>query len=183
MIEAHKITGMPNTEYQTPNTYFRRGLAHILTLNKLNKAVSYKMRVYEELKSAIINEKLKPGEVLNERKIAEELGISRTPVREAIQMLENEGWVNTEPWKGSYVVNITNQDVEEIFQLRRTLESLVIELIVPKIGELEINKIEELINKQSRYCKEYNAENFIYKDRDFHMYLVHLTNNKRLKNT
>lgn len=151
-----------------------------MRLRKLDRAVSYKEKVYEEIKSAIIAERLKPGQQLNERKLAEELGISRTPVREAIQMLESEGWVKTEPWKGTYVLDITEQDIEEVFQLRMSLETLVIELIIQKIDQKEINRLDEFVKQQVDYCKEYRADEFIRTDRDFHMYLADLTGNRRL---
>lgn len=151
-----------------------------MNINKLSKAVSYKEKVYNEIKSAIITQRLKPGEQLNERVLAEKLGISRTPVREALQMLEKEGWVRTEPWKGTYVLDITEQDIEEVFQLRMALETLVIDLIIQRISEEHIDKLEEFLQKQTEYCDESKADEFIKVDRDFHMYLAYLTGNKRL---
>lgn len=74
---------------------------------KVAKTASFKEQVYQKLKTAIINQVLQPGEQLNERTLAENLGISRTPLREALHRLEAEGWIVTEAWKGTYVSDIS----------------------------------------------------------------------------
>lgn len=149
-------------------------------INKVEKTVSYKDRVYKEIKSAIISQRLKAGEQLNERMLAEQMGISRTPVREALSMLENEGWILTEPWKGTFVLDLTLQDVEEVFQMRMVLEPLVVELIIPKLDEKICGAMQDILNEQQKHMQELNADEFIRVDRDFHMFLCDLTGNKRL---
>ena len=151
-----------------------------MLINKLAKTVAYKDKVYEEIKSAIIADKLTSEGPLNERLLAETLGISRTPVREALQMLEHEGWVKTEPWKGTYVLDITEQDIEEVFQLRMTLEPLVIELIIQTLKDEHCRNLDEFFRIQTKFSEEMNADDFIKTDRDFHMYLAELTGNRRL---
>lgn len=83
---------------------------------------SKKQTAYEVLKRKIINNSLKPGEPLNERVLSEELGISKTPIREAFQQLEKEGFVENIPHKGSFVSSISVQDIREIFEVREILE-------------------------------------------------------------
>lgn len=149
-------------------------------ITQVAKAVSYKEKIYEEIKTAIINQVLKPGEQLNERALAEKLGISRTPLREAFKRLETEGWVVTEAWKGTYVTEITEQDIEEVSQLRMTLEVMVIELIIQKITPGQLLKIREMHQNQAKLGNEFKAGDFIELDRNFHMYLAELAGNKRL---
>jgi Transcriptional regulators len=149
-------------------------------LTKLARAISCKEQVYEKLKTAIINQVLKPGERLNERILAENLGISRTPLREALHRLESEGWIFTKPWKGTYVSNITEQDIEEVFQLRGTLEIMVIELITQQMNPEQLLRIDEIHQMQIRLGDEFKAGEFIEIDKSFHMYLAELTGNKRL---
>jgi len=83
---------------------------------------SKKATAYEALKRRIINNSLKPGEPLNERVLSNELGISKTPVREALQQLEKEGFVENIPQKGSFVSRISAKDIREIFEVREILE-------------------------------------------------------------
>ncbi|WZL74374.1 GntR family transcriptional regulator [Clostridiaceae bacterium 35-E11] len=149
-------------------------------MQKIEKAISYKEKVYKELKSAIIAQKIKPGELLNERKLAEELGISRTPVREALQMLVNDGWVIVEPWKGAYVNPITEKALTEVFQVRLALETLAIELIVDKITEEELEALSDVLLKQEKLREDYQADAFIKVDREFHMIIAQITDNKLL---
>lgn len=83
---------------------------------------SKKVIAYEALKKRIINNSLKPGNPLNERVLSEELRISKTPIREAFQQLEQEGFVENIPHKGSFVSTISVQDIREIFEVREILE-------------------------------------------------------------
>ena len=149
-------------------------------MEKIEKAVTYKDKVYREIKGAIIAQKIISGEVLNERKLAEELGISRTPVREALQMLVNDGWLSVEPWKGAYVNPITEKVLTEVFQVRLALENLAIELIVDKISDEELDTISEIIVKQEKLKENYQADEFIRVDREFHMVIAGITENKIL---
>jgi DNA-binding GntR family transcriptional regulator len=81
-----------------------------------------KLRVYETLKLRIINHHMKPGEPISEGMLARELEISKTPIREAIQQLEKDGFVESIPGKGAFVSRISIQDVRETFEIREMLE-------------------------------------------------------------
>jgi DNA-binding GntR family transcriptional regulator len=108
------------------------------------------------------------------------LGISRTPVRESIPLLEMEGWVKSVPRKGTFVCNISEKDVEEVIQIRRAIESLVVELLIPTISDEEIENIEKLYGMQSQLKQDKNK--FISTDKDFHIYLADLSGNVRSSN-
>ncbi len=111
-----------------------------------NGSKSKKAIVYENLKKRIINHSLNPGEPLNESVLTKELGISKTPIREALQQLEKEGFVENIPGKGSFVSRISIQDIREIFEIREILECDVIRRVASK-GDL--NKAEaEAIGKK-----------------------------------
>lgn len=148
-------------------------------MKKIDKFISYTEQVYRELKTAILSEKLPIEEYLQERAIAEQLGVSRTPVREALKRLEFEGWVETIPWKGIIIKDIDRQDVIEVFQCRLANETFVIQLITETITDGNIADLEEIHNKM-KSCLTENREEFISEDRNFHMYLAQLTNNSRL---
>ena len=146
----------------------------------MEKTIVYKEKVFEELKRAIISRTYQPGEILNERKLASEMDVSRTPVREAIQLLSNEGWVKVIPWKGAVVQPVTLQDIEESMQLRMAIEPVVIDLVIYKIGEKEISYLEKLFEEQMTLAQVGDAENFILQDQEFHLFLAELTGNHRL---
>lgn len=131
---------------------------------------------YQEIKMGILNEVYKPGDILNERKLADKFQISRTPIREALKLLEGEGWITIIPWKGAVVSEITLEKIEEIFQIRIIIEPAIIELLNNKIDykkKLELDKLFER-QKKSKTKKE-----FMQADRKFHMSLVKWTGNNQ----
>lgn len=91
-------------------------------------------KAYAFLKELIIGWKLKPGEFLNERILAQQIGVSRTPIREAIGRLETEHLVKVIPGKGSFVTHISPQDIQNLFDLRQALECLATQLAANKIS-------------------------------------------------
>lgn len=156
----------------------RMGGRYRMSLFKVQQAPSLKQQAYEGIKNAIILQKIPPGSALFERDLGESLEISRTPVREAILLLEMEGWVKSIPRKGTFVSQITISDVEEVIQIRKALESLIIELIIPIIKERDIEQLNEIYVKQLGQVED-NGQ-FISVDKDFHIYLSELSGNRRL---
>ena len=98
--------------------------------------------VYETLRKAILKEKLKPGERLLENTIANKLGVSRTPVREAIRMLSDEGLVVMIPRRGAQVAQISRKDLHDVMEIRRSLEILAAELVCRRINEKQLLALE-----------------------------------------
>ena len=107
----------------------------------------FKDHAYKEIKKGIIQHKVEPGSMLYERSLSESLGISRTPLKLALQQLELEGWIQSVPRKGILVKTINRHDVDEVFQLRKANEVLVIELLIPLLDNETIDKIEK-VDKQ-----------------------------------
>ncbi|MBO8162133.1 MAG: GntR family transcriptional regulator [Brevibacillus sp.] len=149
-----------------------------MAFSKIEQPQLFKQQVYEEIKNAIINHQILPGEPLYERNLSESLGISRTPIREAIQQLELEGWVKSIPRKGTFVNNISEKDVEEVLQLRRAIEGLVMELLIPTITDEQLEKVEQIYFSQS--AQREDNKRFIAIDKDFHNYLAELSGNSRV---
>ena len=133
--------------------------------------------VYQKIKSAILNEMYEPNQILNERKLAEEFQISRTPVREALKILEGEGWVKIIPWKGAIVNQITQKEIDEIFQIRLIIEPAIIELLQNKIDYKKRIYLDRLYENQGR---AESKKEFILADRVFHMTFVEWTENLQL---
>lgn len=117
-----------------------------------NRSKSKKAFVYEELKNRIIHNLLKPGEPLNEGVLSEEFKISKTPIREAFQQLEREGFIENIPGKGAFVSQISIQDLRELFDLREILECEVIKRAALKVDPEDVNKLRE------RFLSENNGK-------------------------
>ncbi|UWG97722.1 GntR family transcriptional regulator [Dehalobacter sp. DCM] len=133
--------------------------------------------VLEALREAIVGGVLEPGERLMEIQLAEEMGVSRTPVREAIRKLELEGFVVMVPRRGAYVAGVSHKDVKDVFEIREALEGLAAGLAAEKITDEEIEELERVLH----YEKEPDSlEVLVQSDIDFHALLYKASRNERL---
>ena len=110
--------------------------------------------VFETLRDAIINQVLRPGERLMEIQLAEEMGVSRTPVREAIRKLELEGFVVMVPRRGVYVAGISMKDIHEVFEVRSALEALAASLAAERITEEELEEMERRLVEEAKETED-----------------------------
>jgi len=147
----------------------------------LGNYLSLKDRAYQNIKFQIIRGNLKPGTRLLEEELAKAMSISRAPIREAFNKLEKEGFVTTIPRKGAAVSNVTTEIIEDIFEIRETLETLAVKKSLGKIFIDELEKVgddfKEFINKSE------NAENriqYLVLDKKFHDFLSQNCGNKKL---
>jgi DNA-binding GntR family transcriptional regulator len=136
--------------------------------------------VFEAIREAIINSTLKPGERLMEIQLAEEMGVSRTPVREAIRKLELEGFVVMIPRKGAYVAGLSMKDIADVFEIRAALEGLAAALAAERITEEELEELERLLVKIGECIQSNDLNAVIEKDTEFHDVLFRATRNERL---
>lgn len=136
--------------------------------------------VFRNLREAIIKGDLKPGERLMEIKLAQKLGVSRTPVREAIRMLQLEGLVTMEPRRGAEVAPITEKELKDVLEVRTALECLAAELACGKITEDEKKELSRTLD----LFKEAIARNELTEvaaiDAQFHELIYKATKNNRL---
>ena len=124
--------------------------------------------VCEVLRDAIRGGILKPGEWLKENDLADELLVSRTPVREAIRKLEQEGYVVTVPRRGAYVASVSIRDINEIFEIRAALEALACELASERITDEEQERLERLLVAIGRAIEEHDMDRIVQTDIEFH---------------
>ena len=136
--------------------------------------------VCETLRDAIRKGILKPGERLMEIQLADELGVSRTPVREAIRKLELEGYVIMMPRRGTYVANLSIRDVNEVFEIRTTLDSLASGLAAERITDEELERLQRLLVHIGEYIEENDMEKIVAADTEFHDILYQASRNTRL---
>lgn len=136
--------------------------------------------VTETLRDAIVSGVLKPGERLMEIQLAEELGVSRTPVRESIRKLELEGFVVMVPRRGTYVADLSIKDINEVYEIRTVLDVLAAGLAAERITEDELEELERLLVQIGEYVDENNVEKLIEYDSQFHDVLYRASRNDRL---
>ena len=104
--------------------------------------------VFQALRTAILRGELKPGERLMELQLAAKLGVSRTPIREAIRMLEQEGLAKTVPRKGAHVAKMTEKDMEDVLQVRLALEELAVRTLCDRFTR---EQLQELLNAKKAF--------------------------------
>ncbi|MDR1626177.1 MAG: GntR family transcriptional regulator, partial [Spirochaetia bacterium] len=160
----------------------------LATIVALERNVSYSEQAYAELKRLIILNELKAGTVLNERNVSARLSISRTPVRDALQMLESKGWV-TRRGKNKVVTTITQKLIQEIFDIRRSLELLSVDLARDKIGDTDLDYYNSLIAQfvgirdkaaLSPTLDPANHIAILEIDKKFHLYMSKISGNDTL---
>ena len=149
-------------------------------LRTLDQPLPLARLAYEALRDSILSGRLKTGEIYNEMRLAKELGISRTPVREALLELSAQGLVTFLPRKGVIVNHYTEHDVEEIFELRKAIELAAVEKVAKIAGPNNITKIEKVFNDQKAALKKNDYSGFLQADRRFHSLFGEMTNNRRL---
>ncbi len=139
------------------------------------------------IKTAIIKGKFKPGEKIAEGDLAESMGISRTPLREAFRKLENEGFITINegfitiiPRKGAVVTSIDPEEANDLYIIKGTLEGLAARLATPNIKEKDIEKLEKINDELTGLIDSNDLEAFYRLHRKFHMLFVKLSGNKKL---
>lgn len=149
------------------------------------KPRSLRTEVVDMLRDAIVSGKIKPGEHLKESAIAEQMSVSRIPVREAFRQLEQEGLIISIPNQGSFVKVFNEKDIQEIFTLRSALESLACELVLGN-GLLQPEDLEHLegyIEQQREAIEARDFDLLTQLDMDFHEFICEKSESERLLKT
>lgn len=137
--------------------------------------------VFNTLRERILKGDLKPGERLMEIHLADQLGVSRTPIREAIRMLELEGLVKMVPRKGAQVASISREDLQDVLEVRKALDALAVKLACERITEDEIADLKKAESDFEKTLK--SSDNTLMAEADvaFHDVIHAASKNKRLK--
>jgi len=120
-------------------------------MKSLSESASLRTQVFRTLEEAILSGQLKPGDTLAELKLSAQLGVSRTPVREAIGQLELEGLVRSIPNRGAVVVGVSQQDMEDIYTIRTHIEGLAARWTAEKIDGPELKELQNVVDLQEFY--------------------------------
>lgn len=143
---------------------------------------SLRGRVFHKLREDILNGKYKEHEELKEVSIGEEMGVSRTPVREAFRQLELEGLIQIVPNKGAYVTGITAKDVKDIYMIRSSLEGMCARLATENISKEQLEEIEENVYLANYHASKGHMEQMAELDNRFHHILYEACSSKMLQN-
>ena len=146
----------------------------------MNEYLPLRDVVFNTLREAILHGELQPGERLMEISLANRLGVSRTPVREAIRKLELEGLVIMVPRKGAQVAKITEKDLNDVLEVRMGLEELAMRFACERIDEEQLKKIADAANVFEKLMESNDITALAQADVRFHELIYDATQNKRL---
>ena len=138
-------------------------------------------QVYKIIKNKIVYHEIKPGERIIDKNIAEELGVSRSMVRQVFSILAKEELLTMVPRSGFYVRKIDKREIEEIYNVRSVLEGYAVKLTVPKISEKKIDQLELIFNKAKKDLGKNKVNSFIKTDEQLHQTLIDNCGNNYLK--
>ena len=146
----------------------------------MNEYLPLRDVVFNTLRQAILRGELKPGERLMEIQLANKLGVSRTPIREALRKLELEGLVNMVPRKGAEVADITEKSLRDVLEVRKALEELSVELACEKITEEEIEELKRVAERFKDTLNDQDVTKIAEADVAFHDVIYTATDNQKL---
>lgn len=142
---------------------------------------SLRGRVYKKLREDILSGVYKENEELKENTIGQELGVSRTPVREALRQLELEGLVTLIPNKGAFVTGITSKDIHDIYTIRSYLEGLCAKWACEHITDAQIEDLEEILYLSDFHARRSHFNQLVELDNKFHEMIYNACGSKILK--
>lgn len=154
-----------------------------MAFNKLERKTLLRDKIYEMLKEAIFSGELEPGERIIETRLADEMGISRTPIREAIRHLESEGYIESMNNGGVKVSEITEDDIIEWHEIKLVFDELAMKKTIDNVTEEVIGILKEDLNEVEKALNQENIddEEIINLNTDFHDKMYEISGNKMIK--
>ncbi len=138
--------------------------------HKLINNEDLRSQTYKILKNMIITREIAPGKKISEETLAQEIGVSRTPIREALFRLEHEGIVKIIPRRGAFVVKPSRENIIEILQVREALETLIVRLVAPLLDESDVRELRSCVEKlrsipeKERHILDYTNSELAFHD-------------------
>ena len=136
--------------------------------------------LFSNLRKDILQGKLHQGEKLTEQQICDEYNVSRTPVREAFRQLELEGFIETIPNRGAFVVGFSLQDIQDMYELRKSYEVLAVKWAIERITKEEFEKLEEAFEFMEFYTQKNDVEKMMNINMNFHELIYKASHNRML---
>lgn len=138
--------------------------------------------VFNTLRNAILRGDLKPGERLMEMHLANKLGVSRTPIREAIRMLEQEGLAVTIPRKGAQVAKMTEKDLQDVLEIRDALDELAVSMAAERMTPEQLLELKDSMKDFEIATRSGDVRRIVEADEAFHNVIYCMANNPKLEN-
>ncbi|MPZ69207.1 MAG: FCD domain-containing protein [Actinobacteria bacterium] len=149
-------------------------------LNKLDEYPSLQAQAYEELRRSIVGNELKPGERLVTATLAERFGISRSPVREALHRLLQDGLVEVRGRTGMIVASISTHEVDDVFRIRAVLEGLAAALAAERAIEEDLDRLDEILDAMRSFAGDEDSDNLVSEADQFHVAVLEAAKSQRL---
>lgn len=139
-----------------------------MTIDRFSQEASLTDEIADIIRERILNGRYAIGEKIIEAPLANELRVSRTPIRQAFKKLTNEGLIENIPNRGSFAKGFTKRDIQDIYEVRKALEALAIEWAVDRISTQEIARLEEIVELMEFHTSKTNFEKVLEANRAFH---------------
>jgi DNA-binding GntR family transcriptional regulator len=159
-------------------------MSYPLKTSKTKTRVSENLstRVYNQIKHLILCNEIMPGQKLNHQQLSERLGVSRTPVREALTRLVQEGYVSVLPNRGFTCKEIRMQEAEELYELREALEAFAVEKAIESLTDGALDQLKNKVHSYGRDVENrFSRERLVF-DQDVHLAIAQMSGNETLKN-
>jgi len=147
-----------------------------------NRIETTSSQITSIIRQAIITGELKPGTRLREQDLSKSLDISRSPIREALRILESEGLVQISPNKGALVVQLNEKDLKEIYELRKLLEVHAIRIACNRMTQADLEELKIIITEMKRRLELKDYIGYLKSSHEFHEYFIKKCENERLFN-
>ncbi|SHK51209.1 GntR family transcriptional regulator [Paramaledivibacter caminithermalis] len=154
-------------------------MENIFNEKKGNKSLT--SMIFEKIREDILIGKYTSGEKIVEAKLAEEFGVSRTPVREALKQLELDGLVDNIPNRGVIVKGISNQDVEDIYTIRIAIEGIAVKWAIERMDENDLQKLKEIFELMEFYSFKKDIDKIAELNTKFHETIYNATKSRYLE--
>jgi len=142
--------------------------------------LTIKRRAYEHIRRSILDATVPVGTALSEYQLANEIGVSRTPVREALKLLEQEGLVRSVARRGTFVADLTVRDIVEVYQVRIQLEALAARVAAERMESAQVDELIAALDRAEKLLRQGKLEASREHDRDLHKRIIESTSNGRL---
>jgi len=154
-----------------------------LLFTKIERKDPLAEEIYNQISNAILNGDLQPGDKLVEERVGEQFGVSRVPVRDAIQLLEKDGLVEKIPYHGTFVAKLSERTFIELHSVRVALEKMAVEILANRNSPKDIGFLNGIIARMKEVAANDNRKEILIIDANFHDALINLTNHSVLKET
>jgi len=140
-------------------------------------------RIYEEIVRLIVSGELPSGGSIDEKSLTEKLQVSRTPFREAIGTLAKEGLIEIRPYRGFFVRSFSRKEIQDLYELRKTLECFAVELAVPQMSDRDIAQFERILDEAVAALRRRDMATYGVRDKEFHETIAERSGNAALIET